>query len=526
MSDKYHRDDTDEMAELPPELKTLHRRLAADSANWLHTLPSSEGVTNYARVMPQQMMATPNSSPGDTFSPRREVSHDMKGQISMPSPRHRARLFLPVSAAIVIVALLAIAFTQFRTGHTQPGAPIGHTPAVQHDKGWVALPKLDVTTAYDANTPPAIAPTDPNVVYETLSDGRSGNHSTMRRTDDGGATWHTLPTPVPGDHITYMSIGVSPINARTAFLSIIDKEPADCPADLLISNTESNSLECVPNYYSTDAGAHWTLLHFSFKSSGIDHVYGQGNRLFALARCADSTCVQHIVMSVDGGKTWQTVDAALLRGGNNILFFAAAGTSLFAITCVDCGNTQATRSVWQSNDAGAHWARNGTTPTPNVFGITATVDRASGNPLLYTSDPATTSIATDKQGGTYPNFSSLPGDLRVSADGGKTWESAPTQGVPAGLKSGIGVAGPLQDGSVVVLFTPSSAQGDIEGGTLLSWKAGDSAWHQIAPPLTLNIGVLIATPSQATAQGTLWVITENAGDHPGLPTFIFQKFTA
>jgi hypothetical protein len=526
MPDRHQRDDAGEMASLPPELTELHRRLSADSARWLRTLPPSEGVADYARAMPQRMTATSNSSLNNAFSPRQEVSQDMKGHVPMSLPRHRLRLFLPVAATILIVALLAIAFAQFRAGHTQPGSP-AHAPATQHDTGWVALPKLDVTTAIDANTPPAIAPTDPNVVYETLSSGRTLQGSTMRRTDDGGNTWHALPTPVPGDHIGFMSIAVSPANARTVFLSIVDEKPADCPADLIVPNTESNSQECWLTYYSADAGAHWTLLHFSFKGgTQLDNLYSQGNRLFASARCADSTCLQHIVMSVDGGKTWQTADAALNQGGNAILFFTAAGTSLFAVTCLDCGNSQATRSVWQSNDAGAHWVRNGTTPTPNVFGITATVESAGGNVLLYTSDPSTTSTATDKQGGTYPNYSALPGDLRVSADGGKTWESAPALGVPAGMKSGIGVAGPLQDGSVVVVFTPSNTQDGYQGGTLLAWKSGDSAWHQIAPPLTLNIDTLITTQSTATAQGTLWVITQNSGDHPGLPTFIFQKYTA
>ncbi len=537
MFNGYRRDDAGEMADLPPELTALHRRLAADSERWLRTLPPSDGMADYARTMPQRMTATQNSTRDDTSSPRREVSQDMKGRISMPSPRNRLRLFLPVAAAILVVALLAITFTQFKIGHTQPGSPGKNTPTVQHDTGWVALPKLDVTTAFDANTPPAIAPTDPNVVYETLSDGRYGNHSTMRRTDDGGNTWQTLPMPVPSDKIEWMGITVSPTDAHTAFLTLIDDKVADCPADLIVPNTEGNSQRCWLNYYSADAGAHWTLLHFSFKAAGFDHLFSQGNRLFASTSCVDSgsgfPCT-HIVMSADGGKTWQTVDAALTQGGNPITAFTVADTSLFAVTCAatSCDLLgQVTRTVWQSDDAGAHWIRNGATPTNNVFDtgvVTATVDKATGKTLLYAVAPTITSVPTNKEGGQIPNYSESPRDLYVSADGGKSWVSAPAQGIPAGMKPwwDIGNVGTLQDGSVVASFIPLNAQDDFAGSVLFAWKLGDSAWHQIAPPLTVDLGSLITTPSPATTQGTLWLITQNRINTPGLPTFIFQKYTA
>src|SRR5262249_15242516 len=138
----------------------------------------------------------------------------------------RARGFFAVAATVATVAALIAVLFALASGH-RPGTSVGGQVTStnrNNERGrWVDLTALAYkkTVAFDAV--PAIAPTNPSVVYET----EAGNYqahaeATMRRTDDGGKTWHTLTLPVAADHVGYLGAAVSPLNAHTVFLGVFD----------------------------------------------------------------------------------------------------------------------------------------------------------------------------------------------------------------------------------------------------------------------------------------------------------------
>src|SRR6185437_12758959 len=92
----------------------------------------------------------------------------------------------------------------------------GQQPSTQGR--WVSLDKLNANVEFDANDLPAIAPSDPRVVYETMVYGiQQHKAGSLRRTDDGGATWHTLPLPIPAAHVGHAGFLVSPVDSRNVF---------------------------------------------------------------------------------------------------------------------------------------------------------------------------------------------------------------------------------------------------------------------------------------------------------------------
>jgi hypothetical protein len=157
-------------------------------------------------------------------------------------------------------------------------------------------------------------------------------------------------------------------------------------------------------------------------------------------------------------------------------------------------------------------------------------DITTGEALLYAAAPRTTEMATDKIGGKYTLFSSDPSDLKVSADGGVTWTSAPSAGIPANLTPfyDVGLLGVLSDGSVVVDYVAQAAHENFSSGVLYAWKPGATAWRQLAPPLTSEAGALTPFASSSTSPGanTLYlVMVDRAGSGPGArPTYTFLRY--
>jgi hypothetical protein len=123
--------------------------------------------------------------------------------------------------------------------------------------------------------------------------------------------------------------------------------------------------------------------------------------------------------------------------------------------------------------------------------------------------PVTTSIVTDKMGGHYPIFSQAPSDIKVSMDGGATWQSAPTQGIPSdhAVYIQMGLLGALSDGSVVIDVIPPSTSdpadsSNFEGSDLYAWKPGDSGWRRIGS-VSQEIDGLLVTHTQ-TGNDTIY----------------------
>ena len=469
----------------------------------------------------------------------------------------RARGFVAVAAMVATVAALIAVLFALAPGH-RPGTSVGGpVTSTNNERGrWVDLTALDYNPTFSANDVPAIAPTNPSVVYETLAGNYQAHAAaTMRRTDDGGKTWHTLPLPVAADHVGHLGVAVSPLNARTVFLDMFDVNAGDCPANRTQQNTEAggSNVFCWLQYTSVDGGQHWATTNLPLANGtqagmltatnsvgGLSAIFAAslhavGSRLYAGFNCVVSSCTR-LVTSADGGLTWQFADEQIVTAGGSTCDYTASvdAKTLFAVTnAKSCWLAeQSPRILWRSSDAGAHWTQVGALPTPNDRGMFLTDDSASGKQLLYAALPRTTGTSTDKMGGKYPVFSADATDLKVSADGGKTWESAPSAGIPAGMQAGnygggmVGMLGTLSDGSVVVEFIAKSAQDPFAGGTLFAWKRGDTAWRQIAPPLTQEIGSMLAIPAtDASQQDTLYLVMVNrGGSGPTDDTFRFLRY--
>jgi hypothetical protein len=537
---------------LTPDEQALYHRLAADGAAWraeghaietlgaqlqqrARTLTTSVDAANLARQLP-----TPPLKSRARVPARSEAGASIRGATRS---HERFRRFGAVAAVLVVVGGLAALRLSAAPGRVQPISPTpGTTESSLAATGkWVALSQLDASSAFDANDVPAMAPSDPRVVYETFAyDGKgvASQPAQLRRTDDEGATWHMLPLPVPADHISHAGIAVSPLTAQTVFLTLFEYSAANCLADHAQATETGGEgpAYCWLQYTSTDSGAHWIATQLPLASGTTPGTLtvsvtagdaapitsgalsAQGTRLYAGFGCSDFSC-SRLVTSTDGGLSWQFADQPLLTSAANVCDYTntPTGATVFAVTTPVTGTwecnvrDQHPLTLWRSDDAGTHWISLGQLGTPNERGIRLVNDPTTHTPLLYAMLPRTTAIGTDKMGNQFPQFSSDPRDVKVSADSGRTWTAAPSLGIPAGQQVYVDedLAGVLPDGSVVVQFIPQVAQDDGSGSSLYAWKPGESAWRQLAPPLTKEFGALLVTPSKAGGVGTLWVVLVN-----------------
>ncbi len=551
----------DDLPTLPPDAQALYHRLLDEGAAWRAATPDLARVGARLRERAQQLTLQRQQPPQTdtavrprTVRRRRSISlpRGATGEAPMPHTlTRRVGGWLAATAAIAIVgAVAALLLTAAPGGTTGAGQP--SAPAIQHGR-WVSLDPLAADVEFAANDLPAIAPSDPRVVYESLARGiQQGQPAQLRRTDDGGATWHELPIPVPAAHVGHAGFLVSPLAAHTVFLTLIDTHDADCPPGTAQPMGESTAggVLCWLQYTSADGGAHWAMTTLpapdtltpnitNNSATSLPAALGPDGkaRLYAILDCPGAGTCTRLVGSADGGVSWQYADGPLVAAGARDICATTAdarGTAVYAVTTAsaDCNwQTQRPLTLWRSDDAGAHWTRLGALATPNIRGMQVAHTPADGRALLYAAEPRTTQMTTDKVGGKQPLFSADVSDVKVSADGGAAWTSAPGAGIPAGLKPfyDFGLLGTLSDGSVVVEFIPQAAEDNFTGGTLFAWKPGDAAWRQLAPPLTWEVGSLTTVPAASGVPGadTLYLVMVNRGGSPQTamyPTYSFLRY--
>jgi Na+-transporting NADH:ubiquinone oxidoreductase subunit NqrB len=107
-----------------------------------------------------------------------------------------------------------------------------------------------------------------------------------------------------------------------------------------------------------------------------------------------------------------------------------------------------------------------------------------------------------------PNNTIPPTVTKVSLDGGKTWQAVPAQGQVQYADSGL--LGMLGDGSIVEAFR----------GKLFAWKAGDAAWHQVAPQLPGSFSNLLIFSNGAGTPATFWALTQG---NSGYSFYLYQQ---
>jgi hypothetical protein len=523
--------DSPDVDAVPTDVQSTHRRLIADGQVWRSRLPSTQRLIERTRrllAMDASVVQRPPQPIMRRWAPGGDGQRSqtpMKGSLDMMTSRmtSRMRSLGAGIAAVAVVALLAALFYAVAAGRTGSGpgaAPGSGTPTAQAHGRWQTISGLTfATTQQGPSGLPAVAPSDPNTVYEaTLAPVK------LRRTTDMGAHWTDLHVPGDTSNVEDFQVFVSPLDAKTVFLTITSPLPPKsqesvCPT-LMASQTQSGvsaargsgvaplaqhlptsgSIPCSLQYYSTDGGDSWKQLTLPLRAALVDpdrmlavpttHILSaQGSRLYAAAGCGPlcSGPGDDIVTSADGGAHWTLADQGIRAAGYNVCDFSAApsGADVFAITATQsCGNESAPPIyLWRSADAGAHWTKVGQLPANAWLGM-AVVARAQGQPLLYIHLPQVT-----VQGhGT--SITDGPTSLKVSADGGKTWTAAPVAGIPGG-----GVTRPysgplcvLSDGTVVENY------GEPTATALYGWKLGDTTWRQVAPQIKGDVRQVLVVP--------------------------------
>ncbi len=488
----------------PPQLLADGTRQRATT----HLEQSDGGYTSAPRLVPQKRI----------------------GNAARPSGRFKSAL--TIATLVVIVALFAVLMRNFATGHSSRPSQNG---SLSH-----SYPTTQATTTgqwetaaglIDQSGLPVLAPGNPNVVYEDLAPQTAPTHIALRRSDDGGVSWHTLPLPMPvPSGVDDSSLAVSPLDASTVFFTLSMPDPnGDTPAchasQALLNGGNalthlSGARHCSIQFISSDAGQHWSLVQLPvpgaigaqtfpefLNASSTDIFRVQGQHLYS-ALAAGGAAIRGVAIDVDGvrivsstngGKSWQLVDGQLAASGENICDFAptATGSTLFAITQSDpyCySDSTSPNYLWRSDDAGATWAQIGQLPA--VATDLTVVSSGDAQPVLYLRMPVSAQYQTIQP-------STTPPGLAISTDGGKTWRLAPTKGLPQGTQKNYGPLAVLSDGSIVKVFRAPD-----QTLTICAWKAGDAAWRSIAQQVYSNLAYLLV--SSNAGKVTLWMVSLDA----------------
>ncbi len=484
------------------------------------------------RLARSQVRILPSQFAEDVMRMKEETGAAAPAPHPLNQSHHtRRRLISGISAvaAVLIIVTIIVALFASRAAHPSKtgnqSAQISATPTSSFPGKWTPVAGLT-----NLDNVPILAPTNPQVAYQAilLVDNKPAPLS-LRRTDDGGATWHNLPVPGGITTVDWAGFFVSPFSAQQVFLEI----NARCPTSYATITAPAGGLSsgakvCTQDYFSSDSGAHWSRVQWPTRGDDTRHTrlgafytYSpfktQGHRLYALLGTSPDGNASSLITSTDGGRTWKFADQSIVAQGDCVYDYAPtpAGSTLFAITVSPCVqgtahlNSYASQhgpavpaaggggnALWSSNDAGASWTRVGPFAPEGGNGVHDLVARlnSAGQPVLY------------DDGFAPPNHTFPPTVTKASTDGGKTWRAAPA-GITRYANSGL--LGTLSDGSIIEAFY----------NELFAWKAGDASWHQISPGFDDAPQYLLVVPSGGSGHDTLWLVTNASG------TYSVQSFT-
>lgn len=444
------------------------------------------------------------------------------------------RTIAAVASAIAIIALFALLLRGFAGGKGANSPASGEgtatadvtadattaptTPAVGHGQ-WKTIEGMTYSTTVFTQTPyPVFSPLDPNIVYET-----SMSPISLRRSDDGGATWKALHLPASADQAIVIEIWASPLDAHTAFLTVTvnlayGQGTNACPSSALAAAggathgniLASGQVPCSTTYRSTDEGNSWKAISFPVNGTlstpysdsapyAGTPIQAQGTRLYAMLNCGPS-CVSpggRLVTSTNGGATWQVADAGGL--GQGVCDFAAQPNSETIFAAVSRGSCDMLNSpvlaLDRSDDAGNNWVHVSFLPQGASQGMASVI--AGGKPLLFINLPAVN---------WQPHIIGVTqsaDEFLASSDGGRTWKKSPLAGAPANATPIIAPLMVRADGSLIVAFTTQADQG--QAAKVYSWKPGATSWQVIAPAPDGRVSTLRYTVSP-TGEESFWAV--------------------
>lgn len=394
------------------------------------------------------------------------------GGLVTASQKLRRRWGFAAIGAILTVGALAVLFTMARP-----------TTAVKGQAGTPATGTWQTRGQFQAHTAQrvAVAQSDPQVVYRIYS-----KTFVMDRSGDGGATWHTITLPAEvtqSPQKDYAVFDISPLDANTVYLTAFGNVGAmpNCPLPFLPGGQGQRDFTCSVQYVSTDGGAQWRRLMLPYPGRltgmitqyfGVPHapLIPQGDRIYSLMTMDPFAGEYRLVASRDG-VTWNTVDDALAAQGVHFQEYIAprTGSTIWVATLEG--------AIWRSDDAGATWAHTGNLPQGSdiqTVHLSAAATDGAGASLLYSQ--------TDSS----PLGDIPPDGVKVSTDGGTTWQSAPTRGVPDDQHAARYSAMTRADGSLVMLFRTPRMNFAFDEGMLSSaayyvWKPGAKSWTRMTP---------------------------------------------
>lgn len=485
-----------DMAALPSNLQPLYRRLADDGNAW--QAASAEKLTALAKtlVARAEHMAPVTrevASSVETAAPVPLASRQVS--IAPQRPLRRREWIVGAFAAVAVVVLLAIVLQAGLASRGQNPVGLAQPTPKTLRGAWQTLDKLTVKRQAGMAMTSAVAPSNIQVAY-TLSysdDSKAGGNGSLLRTMDGGNTWKTLPVIVlPAGSLSAM-LGVSPLDARTLFLTFWDQS-SDCEGHR--SNLYPNA-GCAHNYVSTNSGDSWQQLALPIPATlnpGFSslELKAQGGLLYAYDYCSPDSCT-HLLKSANGGLTWQIADSGVGIHGANVCGFTLApdGTAIYEVTSkTSCGQiTDHDYSIWRSDDAGEHWMLVGPLlpkPIPNPSLVTGGAAGSSGWPLLAAPGKAHAKTLYLNQ----PYITGAAHDVSYyySEDGGASWQLTPALsgvlnasgldifGAGSGSEAlGVGTITVLSDGSILFFAQPGITD------TPYLWKPGTNAWQRLQP---------------------------------------------
>jgi hypothetical protein len=369
---------------------------------------------------------------------------------------------------------------------------------------------------------PKFSPKDPSIVYEATL-----NPTSVRRSDDGGATWKTLALPKGSGSAIDIEIFTSPLDAHTAFLTVTanlpyGQGPDACPTSSLSASVEnpthggilaSGQVPCSTVYRSTNEGQTWKAVHFPVNGTIATPltdsapragtvIQAQGTRLYTMLNCGPS-CVSpggRLVSSSDGGATWKVADAGGL--GSGVCDFAVAATGQTVFAAVSRGSCDAINSpviaIDRSDDGGANWVHASFLPQGSVQGMAAVM--VAGKTQLIVNVPGVNwqpHIINVTQSAT---------EFLISTDGGRSFKHSPLKGIVTGARPVVAPLTIRADGSLVVAFD-TTANGDDTATKLYTWKLGDASWQEFAPGPHGQLSTLLRTVAP-DGRETFWAVIQ------------------
>lgn len=515
--------DLDELETLPADLQPLYQQLSDDGAAWQAASAGKIAALAQALVTDVERMTSERSNLTPVLAPTRRgepesglpplsTSSTGGGKIA-PRHQHRrvAEWIVGTVAAVAVVALLAFMLQGALVGRGNSGPT---NPAITARAGrWQVLDKLTVKSRSVATQPAIVAPGNPQVAYEATNSisgegGKAVTYASLRRTVDGGATWDAVKLPLPLSNISTIQLQVSPVSDRIVFLSLWDRTSITCePTNGTVGEG------CERGYVSYDSGATWQTQQLPVR--GIldlnQPIVAQQNRMFASNDCNEMSCI-HLLMSADGGQSWQVVDGQLTSHGQHVCNFVATPNAgkVYAMTAAAtnlapqpaCSLPASAMSLWRSddagshpgsNDAGTHWMALGPAPTRTQTQASSPHDTPPFASLLAAPVAGVVylNVSHWSEGSNSAAGSSTTTPVLISEDDGVTWR--PTPAIPVSPESPLESrsAAALHDGSVA--FAIGTGRGGV---SVYTWRPGDAAWSRLpALPVTATgVGMMMSVP--------------------------------